>query len=74
MNDKLVNSMQNIQPIFPQCIPIPFMPLMPQLANAYVPFQSLNTLYPPMKGLERGTIFPELDMPYGLNPEFTVDA
>ncbi len=53
---------------------IPFMPLMPKLANAYVPYQCLDCLYPPMKGLQQGTIFPELDRPYGVDPEYTVDA
>jgi hypothetical protein len=52
---------------------IPCMP-MPRLATAYVPFQYLNSVYPPMQGLERGTIFPELDRPYGVDPEYTVDA
>jgi hypothetical protein len=46
----------------------------PQLAHAYVPFQFLNCIYPPGKGLESGTLFPELDRPYGMDPEYTVDA
>jgi len=46
----------------------------PKLAHAYVPFQQLVCVYPPMKGLERGTIFPELDRPYGIDPEYTADA
>lgn len=45
-----------------------------KLAHAYVPFQYLMCVYPPQKGLERGTIFPELDRPYGADPEYTVDA
>lgn len=45
-----------------------------KLAHAYVPFQCLSCLYVPMIGLCRGTIFPELDMPYGTDPEYTVDA
>ncbi len=44
------------------------------LAHAYVPFQTLKCIYPPMEGLIRGTIFPELDRPYGVDPEYTVDA
>lgn len=44
------------------------------LAHAYVPFQNLKCIYPPMEGLIRGTIFPELDRPYGADPEYTVDA
>ncbi len=44
-----------------------------KLAHAYVPFQHLNCIYPPMLGLESGTIFPELNSPYGTDPEYTVD-
>lgn len=46
----------------------------PKLAVAYVPFQYIASLYPPMEGLKKGTIFPELDRPYGKDPEYTVDA
>ncbi|HHZ20506.1 MAG TPA: spore coat associated protein CotJA [Firmicutes bacterium] len=35
-----------------------------QLARAYVPFQAYVERWPPMVGLERGTIFPELYRPY----------
>lgn len=45
-----------------------------KLAAAYVPFQYLYCIYPPMTGLKKGTIFPELDRPYGVDPEYTVDA
>ena len=45
-----------------------------ELAKAYVPYQSLMCLYSPLKGLNQGTISPELDHPYGLDPEYTVDA
>lgn len=34
------------------------------LAMCYVPTQRWNTTYPPDKGLARGTIFPELDLPF----------
>ena len=42
------------------------LPAMPVPAMAYVPFQQYNstTLYTPEKGLESGTIFPELDKPF----------
>jgi len=46
----------------------------PKLAHAYVPFQCLNCLYTPEKGLKQGTIFPELDRPYGADPEYVYDA
>jgi hypothetical protein len=45
-----------------------------KLAHAYVPFQNPMYMYPPMKGLEKGTIYPDLDRPYGADPEYTVDA
>ncbi|MDP4092014.1 MAG: spore coat associated protein CotJA [Bacillota bacterium] len=45
-----------------------------QLAHAYVPVQQMTCIYPPMVGLKQGTIFPELDRPYGVEPEYTVDA
>jgi hypothetical protein len=56
------------------CMPMPQVLVMPNLATAYVPFQYLNCLYPPMRGLGQGTIFPELDRPYGVDPEYTADA
>lgn len=59
---------------YPPCITPAFMPANPQLANAYVPFQALVNIYPPMQGLAAGTIFPELNRPYGVDPEYTVDA
>lgn len=48
------------------------MPCIPQetvlwnvkLARAYVPFEKLCKTYPPIEGLEKGTIFPELYSPY----------
>lgn len=46
----------------------------PRLAHAYVPFQCLVCLYPPETGLEQGTIFPELALPYGSEAEYTFDA
>ena len=33
-------------------------------AMAYVPFQQYKTIYSAEKGLENGTIFPELDKPF----------
>jgi len=56
-----------LQMYTPQCPPNVM------LAHAYVPVQCLNCVYPPMEGLCRGTIFPELDRPYGADPEYTVD-
>ena len=44
----------------------------PKLAHAYVPFQTMTDIYPPMFGLTQGTIFPELDDPYGVDAEFTI--
>jgi hypothetical protein len=69
-----INPMQHMMGnmCFPH--PVPVMPAVPELAHAYVPFQYYTSLYPPMTGLERGTIFPGLDRPYGFDPEYTVDA
>jgi hypothetical protein len=44
-----------------------------KLAHSYVPYQQLTCIYPPLKGLKCGTIFPELSRPYGTDPEYTVD-
>ncbi|MGI6778014.1 MAG: spore coat associated protein CotJA [Acetivibrionales bacterium] len=52
----------------------PVMPLNPELAHAYVPYQYMTNIYPPKKGLSRGTIFPCLYRPYGYDPEYTLDA
>lgn len=35
-----------------------------RLARAYVPFQVYSTRFEPLEALRRGTIFPELYMPY----------
>lgn len=45
-----------------------------RLAHAYVPFQRLECLYPPEKALMQGTVFPELDWPYGTETEYVFDA
>lgn len=34
------------------------------LAMAYVSWQDWNKIYEPCKGLEEGTIFPELNLPF----------
>ena len=39
-------------------------PLMPELAQSYVPFQRMNKTFTPEVGLQMGTIFPELVSPY----------
>lgn len=35
-----------------------------KLAEAYVPYQAFQKVYEPMRGLMKGTIFPELYRPY----------
>lgn len=35
-----------------------------QLARAYVPFQTMNNVYNSKEALKKGTLFPELYMPY----------
>jgi hypothetical protein len=34
------------------------------LAMAYVPFQRWEPLYDPCRALQRGTVFPSLDLPF----------
>lgn len=34
-----------------------------RVGYAYVPIQKFGEIYSPEEGLERGTIFPELDLP-----------
>ncbi|HIV02881.1 MAG TPA: spore coat associated protein CotJA [Candidatus Aphodoplasma excrementigallinarum] len=36
---------------------------MPRVGYTYVPMQVMGATYDPEKGLNRGTIFPELDIP-----------
>ncbi len=43
---------------------IKYMPDNFQLARAYVPFQIMNKVYTPREALCKGTLFPELYMPY----------
>lgn len=35
-----------------------------KLAQAYVPFQKLCSIYNPLEALKKGTLFPELYSPY----------
>ncbi|WP_037372642.1 spore coat associated protein CotJA [Anaerovorax odorimutans] len=35
-----------------------------QIAMAYVPWQTWNTVYSPELALSQGTLFPELDLPF----------
>ncbi len=44
--------------------PIPFMPPCVRLANAYVPYQCYTHAFPIDEALCKGTLFPELYMPY----------
>jgi|GEM_PF-801847 len=39
---------------------------MSKVGYSYVPVQAFNDIYPPAEGLARGTIFPELDKPFGM--------
>jgi hypothetical protein len=40
-----------------------------KLAHAYVPYQFLRDTYSPREALMKGTLFPELYMPYRPNHE-----
>lgn len=69
-NDFMDNNMSPVEENIEICSPgAPFL-----YAHAYIPFQYLSTIYTPMEALNQGTVFPELDRPYGLDPEYTVDA
>ncbi len=46
-----------------QGIPGPGMGSM-RLAHAYVPYQYYSNSYPPEEALRKGTLYPELYMPY----------
>ena len=46
------------------CIPQETVITNVRLAAAYVPYQSLCTLFSPIDALKRGTAFPELYSPY----------
>lgn len=43
-----------------ESIMIPVMPVRPELATAYVPYQLYDKILPAQEGLRKGTIFPEL--------------
>ena len=40
------------------------LPVDPQVAMAYIPFQQLGSVYTAEKALDAGTLFPELDKPF----------
>ncbi len=44
--------------------PMPFLPVDPVVAMAYVPWQELNEVYDPDVALKNGTLFPELNKPF----------
>jgi hypothetical protein len=73
-----LNTSQSYPP-FPPMPPLPPMPPVPpppqpgpvpppvpemRLARAYVPYQTYGRTFDPAEGLLKGTIFPELFMPY----------
>lgn len=47
-----------------QCVPQEMEIQNVRLAAAYVPYQKLCTIFTPLEGLKRGTLFPELYSPY----------
>jgi hypothetical protein len=51
-------------PAISNCIPQETVIKNVRLAAAYVPYQSLCTLFTPIEALKRGTAFPELYSPY----------
>ena len=58
-----------VRPVFPACPPTPLTEFNRELqelplAMAYVPIQSWGDIYPPARALCRGTLFPQLDLPF----------
>lgn len=47
-----------------QCIPQELVIRNVRLAAAYIPFQKMCSIFSPIEGLKKGTIFPELYSPY----------
>lgn len=39
---------------------IPVMPMRPELAQAYIPYQIYSRIMPAQEALKKGTVFPEL--------------
>lgn len=53
--------------MYQECMPIEYPTFGDfQVGYSYVPYQVLGELYTVEKGFSRGTIFPELDLPYGV--------
>lgn len=76
MNNRLGGIQMNNRALYPMnAFPTSQPAYCPKIeyAHAYVPFQPLTCVYPPMVGLKRWTIFPELDRPYGTDPEYLAD-
>lgn len=53
-----------------QIYPVPFMPINPLYAHAYVPYQSFTTTFPIGEALMIGTIFPELSNVYNPHADY----
>ncbi len=54
--DEYENENYGACPIYP----VPFMPVNPMYAHAYVPYQTYRSTYSLEEAMERGTLFPEL--------------
>lgn len=54
-------------PIGGSSMPVPFMPVNPMYANAYVPYQKDTRLYSETEALMKGTAFVALYEPYAGN-------
>ncbi|MDR5659028.1 spore coat associated protein CotJA [Serpentinicella sp. ANB-PHB4] len=64
MSYQATNNQEQMTSAHYHIYPIPFMPLYPKLANAYVPYQRFVSAFPLSEALEKGTLFPELYDPY----------
>ena len=64
----MVPLMQPNRPLSPGCagngMPAGVFPTYTPIGMGYVPMQQWGQLYPAGTGFQRGTIFPELDLPF----------
>lgn len=68
-NRPRTTQMRCTRPSFPPPVPVQLTEFNRELqdlplAMAYVPIQSWGDTYPPCKALCRGTLFPQLDLPF----------
>lgn len=58
----------------PECIPQEEVIQNVRLAEAYVPWQKMCSIFSPIESLKRGTVFPELYSPYNAGANMRLDT